>query len=488
MMKRFLTKLLKNKVFLYMISRYATYALQFITTLMIAVKLGPTDFGIWSFVLLVVGFFNIIDFGIANSINVILVHDKENEELCAKHIKSVIIINAVISIIVLLLFIAVSFIDVPLLEKYHADLYYIYILLIVVFFYFNKSFASIYRVKNRLLEVALYQSTAPVLLFLSVILISGPALINYLVGSYVVGYFIVLLIFILGEPVVVHGRLSIADIRYVSGKGFWLFMYNSAFYLILYLTSVFVSAYYTVDEFGKFNFSVTLSNAIVLLIDAFGFIIFPKMIDRFSGKDFPEVQRVIDSVRLNYTTLVCLLIYIALPFFYIFPLVINKYEDTGLSLCFAALSFMPYTAAFGINTFLIAQNQEKKLSVVSTICLLFSICSSLIFIKVFHTAYSLAFISILFSYALYTTLCSFCQFKYMGKKMSVLDHVLYVFPIRQLVPFVLAVVAVYFSFTLKKPVFLFIPLFLFIFMNYSQLKEVGRSIKSVVYHPNIVDL
>lgn len=471
-----------------MVSRYATYALQFITTLMIAVKLGPTDFGIWSFVLLVVGFFNIIDFGIANSINVILVHDKENKELCATHIKSVIIINAIISLIVLLLFIAVSFIEVPLLEKYHANLYYVYILLIVVFFYFNKSFASIYRIKNRLLEVALYQSTSPVLLFVSVILISGPSLINYLVGSYVVGYFIVLLIFILGGQVVINGRLSIKDIRYVSGKGFWLFMYNSAFYLILYLTSVFVSAYYTVDEFGKFNFSVTLSNAIVLLIDAFGFIIFPKMVDRLSGSDYLSVQRVIDAVRLNYTTMICSLIYLALPIFYFFCMFMKKYEDTGMSICFAALSLLPYAAAFGINTFLIAQNQEKRLSVLSSICLVFNLGLTILLIKVLHVDYALAFLSVLTSYIIYTLLCAHLQYKRMGKHTSVWGLLLYAFPMRQLAPFVLAIIVVYISYTQEIPVLLVLPLVVFSIMNKKQFVEVVGSIRSIANSPNIVDL
>lgn len=487
-MKRLLTKLLKNKVFLYMISRYATYALQFITTLFIAIKLGPTDFGIWSFLLLVVGFFNIVDLGVSNSINVILVHDKDNEELCATHIKSVIIINSIISLLVLVLFAIVSLLDVPLLEKYHANVYYFYILLIVIFFYFNKSFASIYRVKNRLLEVALYQSTAPVLLFLSVVLVSGGVLINYLVGSYLVGYLIVLIIFLVGGQVKFNGRVSGPDIRYVSGKGFWLFMYNSAFYLILYLTSVFVSAYYTVDEFGKFNFSVTLSNAIVLLIDAFGFIIFPKMIDRLSGNDFPTIQKVIDAVRLNYTTLICLLIYLALPVFYFFCLIMRKYEDTGLSLTFAALSLLPYTSAFGINTFSIAQSQEKRLSVISAICFVFNLGLTILFVNVLHVPYAMTFLAVLITYAIYTLLCAYLQHRIMNRSCSMGALILYTFPIRQLVPFLAAIICAYISYTSQSPVLLFLPLFFSLSLNTKQFKEVLGSIKSVVNTPNIVDL
>ena len=487
-MKGFFLKLLKNKVFLYMISRYATYALQFVTTLLIAIKLGPTDFGVWSFVLLVIGLFNIIDFGISNSINVILVHDKENEELCATHIKSVIIINTIISLFVVVLFLIATYCDIPLLEKYHANVYYIYILVIVIFFYFNKSFASIYRVKNRLLEVALYQSIVPILLFLSVVLVSEDVLINYLVGSYLVGYLIVLIIFLVAGQVKINGRVSGPDMRHVSGKGFWLFMYNSAFYLILYLTSVFVSAYYTIEEFGKFNFSVSLSNAIVLLIDAFSFIIFPKMIDRLSGKDYSAIKKVIDGIRMNYTTIVSLLIYAALPVFYFFCLLMNKYEDTGLSLSLAALSLVPYTFAFGINTFLIAQSQEKRLSLVSTISLVFNICLSIILIKVLHVSYALTFLSLLVTYSLYTILCAILQFKCMGETKSFLQIVIYAFPLRQLIPFVLAPIVVYIAYSMQMPILLLAPILIYSLLNIYQYKEVICSIKAIVNTPTIVDL
>ena len=73
-----LKAILGNKVLWYMCSRYMTYILQFVTTLIIAITLGPESFGIWSFLLLIINFFNIVDFGISNSLSVLLVQDKLN--------------------------------------------------------------------------------------------------------------------------------------------------------------------------------------------------------------------------------------------------------------------------------------------------------------------------------------------------------------------------------------------------------------------------
>lgn len=477
----------KNKVFLYMSSRYITYALQFITTLIIAVKLGPVEFGIWSFVLLVINFFNIIDLGISNSVNVTLVHDRNDMTVCDMHVKSAIVVNLALSLCVGFLYLVCRIVDIPLIAKYNADSYLLRILAIVVLVYFNKSFAAIYRVRNKLLEVALYQSAIPFFLFLSVLLFKEN-LLDYLVASYLVGHSLILLVFMFGGEIHLSGLVSRQDIKALTNKGFWLFMYNSAFYLILYLSSLIVSAYYAVDEYGKYNFSGTLSNAIVLLIDAFGFIIFPKLIDRLSGKDSALNEERIRSIRLNYVTLVDCLVYLALPVFFYFCIIMKNYEDTGVTLCYAALSLLPYAAAFGINTYLIAQNEERRLSVMSTVCLVFNTVIVLVAVKWLSVSYYWVYVCVLITNALYTLLCTALLRSKMGKKLDILAILSFAFPMKHLVPFIAAIVMTYITFHYNCPVYLLIPLALYVLLNRIDIKEVVQSIVNVVYHPGIVDL
>ena len=470
-----------------MSSRYITYALQFITTLIIAVKLGPAEFGIWSFVLLVVNFFNIIDFGVSNSDNITLVHDRNDSAICDTHVKSALVVNALLSLFVVLLYLVCRFVHIPLIAKYQADSYLFLILLIVVLAYFNKSFASIYRVRNKLLEVALYQSVIPVFLFLSVLLFKENLLI-YLVGSYLVGHLIVLAVFLLGGEIHFSGSLSRRDIKTQTQKGFWLFMYNSAFYLILYLSALIVSVYYAVDEYGKYNFSGTLSHAIVLLIDAFGFIIFPKLIDRLSGHDSNVNEDRIKNIRLNYITLVDSLIYLALPVFFYFCIIMKNYEDTGITLCYAALSLIPYAAAFGINTFLIAQNEEKRLSMMSIACLLFNTVIVLMAVKYLSVAYYWVYVCVLLTNSIYTFLCTLMMWKKWGRKLNLVAVFLFAFPIKHLIPFLIAIPAIYFAFALNVSVILLAPLMVYLLMNWRDFSEVVGSVVKVVYHPNVVDL
>ena len=60
MLKQYCKKIVTNKVVLYLVTRYMTYAVQFITSIWVAVKLGPFYLGIWGmllFVLIQIGIF-----------------------------------------------------------------------------------------------------------------------------------------------------------------------------------------------------------------------------------------------------------------------------------------------------------------------------------------------------------------------------------------------------------------------------------------------
>lgn len=77
-------KALKNPAILYVISRYATYAIQFINSLFIAVYLGPYYLGIWGFINLVLGYLAQLNLGIPHSLNVIVSVNKDKEEYAQK--------------------------------------------------------------------------------------------------------------------------------------------------------------------------------------------------------------------------------------------------------------------------------------------------------------------------------------------------------------------------------------------------------------------
>ena len=484
-MLSFVKKIGSNKVFLYMGSRYITYALQFITSLIIAFKLGPEPFGIWSFILLIINLFNVIDFGISNSVNVLLVQDKNDSEKANTHIMSSVVITAGISLVAFVLYIVVvSFPELNLVNKYQIADYLPYILLVVVVAYFNKLFAAIYRVKNRLFEIALYQSIVPVLLFVAILSFSKNT-IWFLLLSYLVGYSISILVFLLRKQIPFSGKISFQDIGLVGSKGFWLFLYNGCFYLIMYTTSFFVSYNYDVGEYGKYNFAYTLAHAIVLLIDAFGFVVFPKMIDRLRTVD-SQTSETISFIRTNYMTLIYVLLFFALPCFYFLCRFVPQYADTSRALCVAGLTLLPYANAFGMNTFLIAQNKERILSRVSMLCLLLNVSLSVLFTMGIHVAFDLVIFATLISYIVYTFLCAWLTRNALGEKTSFLSVWETAFPLRYFIPFLLGVLVTLFQ--ADNLFLLFVPFCVFCLLNWKSLTAVGKTLVKITNNPAVVDL
>ena len=79
-MKIKIKSILNNKIIVYLTSRYAIYGLQFIIGMVVAGKLGPFYMGVYGFLQMVLMYINNINLGIPHSLNVFLIHNKDNQE------------------------------------------------------------------------------------------------------------------------------------------------------------------------------------------------------------------------------------------------------------------------------------------------------------------------------------------------------------------------------------------------------------------------
>ena len=182
-----ITSIIRNKVVLYLASRYITYAVQFITSLIIAAELGPYYMGIWGFILLILQYFQQFHFGIANSFNVLYVHHKDNEQECNNYIGNSLLLVSYLTLLVVCFYLYYVFVGLNSLEKYHADKYVIWICLIALMQYFVQFFINLFRVKNQLNRVTFCQSIIVFLNFVCIFFFRGDELIQWLVAGYVVG-------------------------------------------------------------------------------------------------------------------------------------------------------------------------------------------------------------------------------------------------------------------------------------------------------------
>lgn len=398
------SKIFTNKVIFYLLSRYFTYFIQFITSMVIAVKLGPYYLGIWGFILLLLNYFQQVHFGIANSLNVFLVHYKDDKCKSDNYIANSITLIGGLSLLVFLFALYYYFFGIAYFQKYDLGNYFYWICIIAILQYFNGLFINILRVKNKIMQVAFCQSAIVFLNFICIFFFTGKTLITFLVIGYLLGNLLSLgFVFISNIiPPWRNVQISPAYLKEILRKGLYLFLYNSCFYFIIISVRTIISYYYTVDEFGYFTFSFTLANAIMLLLDTFSFIIYPKIVSKLSSNNIGEVENILLKIRKSYISFAHLLIYFALIFSPFLLLFLPKYSESLQALNLIALAVLMNTNSFGYSTLLIARNKEKYSSMLSFFALIINILFALLLVNIFKVAYSFVILSVMFTYLLFS--------------------------------------------------------------------------------------
>lgn len=478
-------KLFTNQIVFYLFSRYFTYFIQFIISITLAVKLDPYYLGIWGFIILITNYFGQIDFGISNSLNVLLVQNKDNSKISANYIKNAMLVLTFMSLVVVAIALYNCYFGFQLIEKYKINSYFLLICFIGILQYFNTLFMTIFRVYNKLLQVIFNQS---IIVFLSVIIIfffEKKLLVLALVLTYVVGNFLSIIGYLFSFPISLKGsRFSFNLLSNLIKKGIYLFIFNGCFYFIITSTKSLISYYYSIEEFGVFSFAYTISNSIMLLLSAFSFIIFPKLILKLSAKNINDILKSIDLIMINYVTFAHILVYFCMIFYHFIPRYFSEYQDLFKMLNFISLAVLINSNSFGHISFLIAQNREKTAAFISLISLLLNLLLGYVMIKFFLLPIHFIILSSGLSYLLFSFMSTYFSNLILKKKTDIFSIAIDSFPVRLLIPFTLAIIVSYFDLE-----YWIIAVFvIFIFLNLNFIKKIIQTIKLLIKAPQIINL
>ncbi len=480
-----ITKFIKNKVVFYLASRYITYGVQFITSLVIAAELGPYYMGIWGFVLLILNYFQQFHFGIANSFNVLYVQHRDSQEECDNYIANSMVLLAYLSFWVIAFYLYFLLFGIETFEKYHAGNYILWTCLIGILQYFVQFFINLFRVKNQLNRVTFCQSIIVFLNFACIFFFKGEELIKWLIAGYVIGNLMCVILAFTSGSIPLRRKITISC-EYQSTiikKGLYLFLYNSCFYFIIISIRTIISGNYTVEEFGLFTFSFSLAHAILLILEALSFIIFPKVLGKLSSKVIVEVEATISLLRLSYITSAHFLIYLALPAFPIVLYFLPKYEGASTSLNFIALSILMGANSYGYLELLISRNKEKTAAGLSSFALLLNCILALCLVYIFKVSFSFVIVATMITYFVFATLV-------LTKSRALLDGgtfkdaIMTVMPTRLIIPFATALIVSIFD----CENMMCLPLIVFLLLNYKAIVELKNIVVKLLFKPEIVDL
>ena len=479
----YILKIVRNKIFLYLSTRYIIYATQFIGMILVSTSLGPYNYGRWGFILLMFNYFTIINWGIPSSVNVLLVQNKNDIGKEKDYISSALV--ALFTLVGMVFIVAFIYYIKPfnIFIKYHIGTYFYIICVTAIINYFNDVFGKIYRIKNKLFELSLNQSLFPIYIVLIVFVFSSETLLSALLFGYFILSIVSFLIYIARKAISFGGKPRKEYVLLILTKGFFLFLYNSCFYLILTTTSTIISIYYSVEDYGYYMFSYSLGHSVLLILDALTFIAFPKIIDIFYRGTKEEIINTMGKIRINYVIFSHGLMYLAFALFPFFMQMIPSYSKALPALCLTALGVLLNTNSFGYNTYLIAQNDEKYIAGVSFVSLVVNVLICILIAYNKAPFYYVVF-GMMISYIFFSLLCANRAMKMLNINSNTIILLRSIFPLSILIPFLLGILIVWGNYYYLS----FIPFLLYFILNIGVIKEIICTFKLLASNPNYIDL
>lgn len=455
---RYIKQAKDNNLVVYLVTRYLTYFIQFLTSLLLANKLGPTNYGIWGFMVLLMSYFSIANFGLGNAMNVLLVQNRDDEYKQNEYIKNDMFLVSVLGCVIVLIMLVYWSSGMSWFSRYTLSYEFFVICIIAILSQFNSNFINIWRVKNDFYRIAFNQSVLPLLYFFCTILFDDRNLLLALLYTSLIGNLLSIIVFTYNKPFAFTGRISREKCTHILSKGWWLFIYNLFFYLILVSTRTLISKFYSVEDFGRFTFSFTMGDAVLLLFQSAANIVFPKVLAKL-GKGENNKCKTIKMIDNTYVTVVYFAVLVVCCLFPVILLLFPEYKTCAACMSIIAITMAVYTNVYAYTSYLITNNKERLLVLISFICLTTNVITAVVFIKVLYLPYTFIILSTLVSYYLFYVLCALAVQKDSREKLKVFNWRLHL-------PALLAVILSVFGLT----TFLFLALLIFIVVNWRSYK------------------
>ena len=422
---RYILQAKDNKLVVYLVTRYMTYFIQFLTSLLLANKLGPTNYGIWGFILLLISYFSMVNFGLGNSMNVILVQNRDKNNVQNEYIKNDMFLVTILGCIIMTIFLAYFCTGMYWFSKYTITYEFLIICIIAILAHFNTNLTNISRVKNDFYRIAFYQSIIPLLSFICILIFDDRSLLIALLLTYLTGNIISIIVFLYHKSFSFAGRISKEKCIQIVSKGWWLFIYNLFFYLILVSTRTLISRCYSIEDFGFFSFSFTLGDAVLLLFQAAANVVFPKVLAKLGDKDANKSK----TIKLIDSTYVMVVYFAVLCVCCLFPailLLFPEYQSCNMCMSLVAITMALYTNSYAYTSYLMTNNKERLLAGVALFCLVVNVLLALLIIKVLELPYSYVILSTMISYYLFYVICATFVQRIAKEKMSVFNWRLHI--------------------------------------------------------------
>lgn len=478
-MKISIKNLLSNKVFFYLSSRYATFFLQFVVSLLLSARLGPYYLGVWGVYLVIHNYYYRLNLGVPYSSQVMLLQNVKDKQRCSLIYFNALVVTGCLILVAIISAIVFGGFSITYLEKYNISWQLYVLAAIACIEYVNYLLVSTFRVYNQIYEIAFQQSITVICQLVVLFFARGEHLVNLLLFALLASTLFSLFLLLWRNRVSINGcYIDKLLIKEILNKGWALFLYNTCFYFIMMSLRTIISFDYSPEEFGNFSFAYTLSNAVMLLVEAVIFLVSPKMISMYASADIDKIKANMKMVRFNYITLIHLLMYMALVVFPYVDRIFTQYTTISSALIFVSLILMTESFNMAFAQCLVARNKERNAALSSLAALVVNLVGSIILVKVFLVEYQYVMLASILSMMVFF----FMLFAFLRKEigLSLKNDVL---SWNLLIPYLVFLITSIIGINISQYMII-----IFLAFNFKEIKKIGETVFLILRKPNIVNV
>ncbi|MBS7196832.1 MAG: oligosaccharide flippase family protein [Bacteroidales bacterium] len=355
-------RIFKSVALQYVIIRYISYVLTFINTILILRFIGDYYYGIYSFFILFLSYFVYFNLGVNHSLNTYMSIYKNNQQMIARLWDNSLLLTWLFTTMAIIVGGGILYFFPNLFAKYDFKNYGIILFLIGILANINSIFISLFRVFGKFREIN-FQQIAPQILVLGIVLyFQEKTKISYVLYAMLATQLASLIIFckrkVLKFSCVFSGKIS----KILICRGIHLMIQLFSFTFISLSAITMVSCFYRAEDLGYYSLSNTISVSVVMLIDTFMFILYPKLLNRFASSTNEGNIYLIDKIRKIYilgADCISLLSLMIIPIVFIF---FPHYG--GMISCFKLLTIsrIILNVTNGYTQLLIAKHKETYMT------------------------------------------------------------------------------------------------------------------------------
>jgi len=469
-LKNFTLNILQSPIFHYIGINYLTYGLQFINSILIAKFLGVYFFGIYSFLLLINQYLIYAGMAPSYSLNAILATRKNELVFSEKLFNNTLLLSAMLIGLVSSIVLIIAIYIPTIFLKYQFSEYFLLIILIFALTSLNNVYVNLYRTYGLLQKINFNQFIIPLIQFLVILLAKGKVLLYYLLVGTIISNTLSLLLFIHKPPLKNSFNFEKTIFTELLTRGFHLLLYNVSFYLILLSSRTIVSIYYTAEELGYYTLAVNLSNAVFMIVGAFSYVLYPKILNRFYNVNTEEAKFLLSDIRALYITSCYLITYLGFFAIPILELLLPQYNKAMPAFKILLLTQLILNNNFGYSILLIARRKEMLMTKYAFVSMLIIIIISLA-ITIIKLPFTIIAMAVSFGFLYYCVRITKKALEEITQNNNIKNIFFELFPPYYFVPILILIISIIIKDDYFTPIS---SLIIFIIMNSDRIINVWR--------------